>query len=174
MGSPPGEPSAGISRACARPRRVIEPFRLARTLAKYRHDMNAAYVSAFAALAGSVVGGLTTFAAAWVAQRQQANVQWLLQEKTRRQELYQQFIEEASKVYVDALMHDQAAIPPLVNLYTLINKMRVVSHPGIVERADRVLRLILDTYDLPNKTLPEVHAMVVSGALDPLRDFSEA
>ena len=63
--------------------------------------MNTAYVTAFAALAGSVIGGLTTFAAAWVTQRQQANVQWLLQEKTRRQELYQQFIEEASKL--DAL-----------------------------------------------------------------------
>src|ERR1700759_674880 len=66
--------------------------------------MNAAYVSAFAALAGSLIGGLTIFAAAWVTQRQQANVQWLLQEKTRRQELYQQFIEEASKLYVDALI----------------------------------------------------------------------
>ena len=52
--------------------------------------MNAGYISAFAALAGSLIGGLTTFAAAWVTQRQQANVQWLLQEKTRRQELYQQ------------------------------------------------------------------------------------
>jgi membrane protein YqaA with SNARE-associated domain len=50
--------------------------------------MNAAYFSAFAALAGSVIGGLTTFAAAWVTQRQQANVQWFLQEKTRRQEFY--------------------------------------------------------------------------------------
>jgi len=79
--------------------------------------MNTAYFSAFAALAGSVIGGLTTFAAAWVTQRQQANVQWLSQEKTRRQELYQQFIEDASKVYLDALMHDQAAIPPLVSLY---------------------------------------------------------
>ena len=66
--------------------------------------MNPAYFSAFAALAGSVIGGLTTFAAAWVTQRQQANVQWLLQERTRRQELYQAFIEEASKLYVDALM----------------------------------------------------------------------
>ena len=46
--------------------------------------MNPAYISALAALAGSVIGGLTTFAAAWVTQRQQANVQWLLQEKTRR------------------------------------------------------------------------------------------
>jgi hypothetical protein len=136
--------------------------------------MNAAYVSAFAALAGSVIGGLTTFAAAWVTQRQQANVQWFLQEKTRRQELYQQFIEEASQLYVDALIHDQPAIPALVSLYASINKMRVVSNRDIAERADKFVRVIVDTYDLPNKTLPELRAMVESGALDPLRDFSEA
>jgi hypothetical protein len=135
--------------------------------------MNAAYVSALAALAGSVIGGLTTFAAAWVTQRQQANVQWLLQEKTRRQELYQQFIEEASKLYTDALMHDQVAISPLVGLYALINKIRIFSSPGIAERSDKIVRMIIDTYFLPNKTLPEVRAMMDSGALDPLRDFSE-
>ena len=123
--------------------------------------MNAGYISAFAALAGSLIGGLTTFAAAWVTQRQQANGQWLLQEKTRRQELYQQFIEEASKLYVDALIHDQAEIPPLVSLYASINKMRVVSNPGIAERADKVVRIIVDTYVLPNKSFQEVRAMMV-------------
>jgi hypothetical protein len=143
-------------------------------IAKPKDDMNAGYISAFAALAGSLIGGLTTFAAAWVTQRQQANVQWLLQEKTRRQELYQQFIEEASKLYVDALIHDQAEIPPLVSLYASINKMRVVSNPGIAERADKVVRIIVDTYVLPNKSFQEVRAMMESGALDPLRDFSEA
>ena len=136
--------------------------------------MNPAYISALAALAGSVIGGLTTFAAAWVTQRQQANVQWLLQEKTRRQELYQQFIEEVSKSYLDALIHDQTAIAPMVSLYALINEMRVVSDPGIAERADKVVRMIVDTYFLPNKTLPELRAMMESGALDFLRDFSEA
>src|ERR1700732_1438921 len=135
--------------------------------------MNAGYISAFAALAGSLIGGLTTFAAEWVTQRQQANVQWLLQEKTRRQELYQQFIEEASKLYVDALIHDKAAIPPFVGLYASINKMRVVSNPGIAERADKVVRIIVDTYALPNKSFQEVRAMMESGALDPLREFSE-
>jgi hypothetical protein len=115
--------------------------------------MNPAYVSAFAALAGSVIGGLTTFAAAWVTQRHQANVQWLLQERTRRQELYQQFIEEASKLYVDALIHDQPAIPPLVSLYTLINKMRVVSNPDIIARADTVLRMVVDAYALTEQDL---------------------
>jgi hypothetical protein len=71
-----------------------------------------------------------------------ASVQWLLQEKARRQELYQQFIEEASKLYVDALIHDQAEIPPLVSIYASINKIRVVSNPGVAERADKVVRII--------------------------------
>jgi len=71
-------------------------------------------------------------------------------------------------------MHDQAAIPPLVSLYASVNKMRVVSNPGIAERADKVVRMIVDTYFLPNKTLPELRAMMESGALDFLREFSEA
>ena len=50
----------------------------------------------------------------------------------------------------------------------------IVSDPGIAERADKVVRMIVDTYVLPNKTLPELRAMLQSGALDPLRDFSEA
>ena len=136
--------------------------------------MNAAYVSAFAALAGSLIGGLTTFAAAWVTQRRQANVQWLLQEKTRRQELYQQFVEEASKLYMDALIHDETLLPPVVSLFALINKMRIVSNSGVAELADKVVHMIIDTYVLPNKTLPELRTMVNSGALDPLREFSEA
>jgi hypothetical protein len=135
--------------------------------------VNSAYITALAALAGSVMGGLMTFAAAWVTQRQQANVQWLLQERTRRQELYQQFIEEASTSYVDALIHDETALAPLVSLYALINKMRIISQPRIAERADNFVRMIVDTYALPNKTLPELRDMIDSGALDPLRDFSE-
>jgi hypothetical protein len=99
-------------------------------------------VFGFGGLAGSVIGGLTTFAAAWITQHQQANVQWLLQEKTRRQELYQQFIEDASKLYVDALMHDQVPIPSLVNLYASMNKMKVVFNPGVAERAEKVIRVM--------------------------------
>jgi len=125
-------------------------------------------------LAGSLIGGLTTFATAWATQRQQANVQWLLQEKTRRQELYQQFIEDASKLYVDALIHDQVPIPSLVGLYASMNKMKVVSTPRVAEGADKIIRMIIDTYFLPNKTLPELHAMVEGGALDQLREFSDA
>jgi hypothetical protein len=35
---------------------------------------------------------------------------------------------------------------------------RVVSSLGILERAEKVVRMIVDTYFSSNKTLPELHA----------------
>jgi len=43
----------------------------------------------------------------------------------------------------------------------------------VVEKAEAVVRLIIDTYFAPNKTFPELRALVNSHAVDPLRAFSE-
>ena len=66
--------------------------------------MDTAYISAIAALSGSIIGGLTSLAASWVSQNAQARTQMLLESKSRRQELYKAFIEEAAKLYGDALI----------------------------------------------------------------------
>jgi len=68
--------------------------------------MDTAYFSAFAALAGSAIGGLTSLVASWLTQRGQFKVQRLAHEIARREDLYKDFIEEASKSYADAIEHD--------------------------------------------------------------------
>ena len=136
--------------------------------------MDAAYVSAFAALAGAAIGGLTSFATSWLTQRAQARAQQLAHKLTRREELYKDFIEEASRLYADSLIHDTPEISQLIRLYAMINLMRVVSPTTIVEGAEKVGRMIVNTYLEPNKTFPELRDMVNSGVMDPLRDFSEA
>src|SRR5271170_5642954 len=108
--------------------------------------MDASFISALAALAGATIGGFTSVIASLVSQRYQAHAQWLVQEKLRRQELYKEFIEEASKCYSDALQHDKADIPALVVLYTKIGRMRVLSSPTVVDNAEIVGRKVLDTY----------------------------
>src|SRR5215813_1984970 len=114
--------------------------------------MDAALLPAIAALAGSVVGGLTSFASAWLTQQRQERTNRLSREKTRRQKLYNQFIDEASRLYADALAHDQAEVSALVGVYALISRMRVVSSAAVIEKADAVVLLIIDTYFKPNKT----------------------
>jgi hypothetical protein len=135
--------------------------------------MNASIITALAALAGAAIGGLTSVFASWFTQHAQARAQWIAQDKLRRQELYKEFIEAASKCYIDALQHDKANIPALVELYVRVARMRILSSPNVVKGAELVARRIVDTYLAPNKTFLELREMVNSGTIDVLRDFSE-
>ena len=133
--------------------------------------MDASIISALAALTGAAVGGLTSGMAAWLNHRSQVRVEWALHEKSRRQTLYRDFIEDAAKCYIDALQHDKADIPGLVSLYAKLSAMRAVSSKKVVQRADDVVRTILDTYLEPDKSFVELHEMAVDGTIDLLRGF---
>ena len=140
--------------------------------------MDPGYFSAFAALAGSAIGALTTLGASWLTQREQRRVQLLTHDIIQREDLYKHFIKEASKAFVDAIEREPADAQDaskLVELYALISTMRVLSSLPIIEHADRVVRIIIDTYLEPKMTLREVSERLKNSAfVDPLRDFSEA
>jgi len=137
--------------------------------------LDPAYVSALAALAGSAIGGLTSLAASWLTGRGQFNAQRLAHDIDRREELYKDFIEKASESFVDALEHDKPDVSKLVRLYAIVSRMRVLSSQGVVEKADRVILRIIETYLGPNKTPRDIaHDVKNHSMLDPLHDFSNA
>ena len=136
--------------------------------------MTATIEPALAALAGSTIGGLTTLAVTWMTQRTLARAALTARDRTARHDLYKQFIEEASKLYGDALVNSKVEIPMLIEAYALISRMRVISSPGIAEKAEAALRTIVDIYFSPNKTTLELHQEIDRGKLDLLRDFSRA
>ena len=136
--------------------------------------MDAAYFSGLAALAGSVIGGLTSLGTSWLTQHSQLGAQRFARNLERRETLYKDFINEASRLYADAFEHDQTELSNLVKLFAMVNQMRVVSSPRIVEDADRVARLIIETYVAPNKTFGDLESTLESHMIDPLLRFSEA
>ena len=136
--------------------------------------MDASVISALAALTGTAVGGLTSVAANWLNQRRQIRAQWQLHERNRRQILYRDFIEEASKCYIDALQHDEADIYSLVGLYAKLSRMRVLSSKTVVHCAEEIARKILDAYLEPDKSFVEMRDMAVNGSIDLLQEFSLA
>jgi hypothetical protein len=136
--------------------------------------MESAYFSAFAALVGSMIGGLTSLTASWLTQHVQYTAQQRASDLSRRQDLYKTFIEEAARCYADAFVHDTADVANLVNLYALASRMRVLSSPEIIASADRVIRVIIETYLAPNRTFHDVKDILDNEAMNPLRDFSNA
>jgi hypothetical protein len=137
--------------------------------------MDASIISALAALTGATIGGLTSGIANWLNHRSQVRAQWLLHEKNRRQILYRDFIEEASRCHIDALQHHEASAgtPGLVVLYAKLNRMRVLSSKPVVRSAEHIAK-IMDTYLEPDKSFGELREMAKCGSIDLLREFSEA
>jgi hypothetical protein len=136
--------------------------------------MDAAYISALAALAGTAIGGLTSFATSWTTQQAQARAQRLAAEREGRAALFGRFLDEAAKLYAEALQNRRDDIIGMIGIYALTNRIRLTSSPQVVEAADTVCRIIVDTYLAPNMTLEEMRAYWIDRHVDPLRDFSEA
>ena len=136
--------------------------------------MDASIITGLAALTGAAVGGLTSGIANWLNQRSEVRAQWILHEKSRRQALYRDFIEEAAKCYIDALQHDKADIPGLVGVYAKLSAMRALSSKRVVHCAEDVARKILDAYLEPDKSFVELREMAIDGTMDLLRGFSDA
>ena len=136
---------------------------------------DAAYLPALSALAGSMVGGLTSGLTTWLSLRNQARAGQLAHDLSRRDDLFKDFIVAASKAYGDAMLSNVPQMQDLVALYAMISRMRVLSSARTVACAQKVVEATVDTYFAPNKTIRELRELIRSGVgIDPLKDFSEA
>ncbi|WP_342237472.1 hypothetical protein [Inquilinus sp. OTU3971] len=135
--------------------------------------MDTAYISALSALAGSAIGATASFATTWLTQRHQDHADRLSKEASRRERLFGEFIEQASKVYGDALLQDHLDDPAkLVPLYATLNKLRLFATPRTIGAAEAVLDRLVETYGLPPDELKE--PAWDKGAHDILRDFTQS
>lgn len=136
--------------------------------------MDGAYISAFAALTGTAIGGLASFATSWTSQHAQTHAQRISAERDGRAELFGRFLDEAAKLYADALQTERDDISRLIGIYALTNRIRLISSAKVVDAADTLARVIVDAYAAPNITMEEMRANWIGKHVDPLRDFSEA
>ena len=129
--------------------------------------MELAYIPAVAAFSGSASGALATVLTSWVSQRRSDRARLRSQTNSKREELYKSFIEEASRRYADALVKDKSEVSELVDLYALIGRMKILSSDPVIEAAEKVGRLILETYLSPNRTFVDLPDLLRE--VDPLR-----
>lgn len=133
--------------------------------------IDAVYIP-LAALAGSAVGSVASSLSNWAMLRRKDRTRHKAKAIAQRQKLYRKFIEEASKLYADALANDPSEISKLVSMYALIGRMRVLSSDYIIEAAEKAGRLIIEAYLSPNRSFSDLTEVI--NEMDPLRDFSEA
>jgi hypothetical protein len=119
--------------------------------------MDTSIVTALAALAGSLIGGLTTLASTWLTQRYQATRERTANEIAKREALYGEFINEATRVGIDAIQREIGSMAELTRLVALTNRIRLASSDEVLAAADAVIVEIAELYMGTNKTLREIY-----------------
>jgi hypothetical protein len=134
--------------------------------------MDALHIPAIAAFWGSATGSLATLLTSWLTRRRQDRLRQTERAISQREKLYKQFIEEASRLYADALVHEQSEPSELVAMYALVGRMKIIASDDVVHAAEKVGRIILNTYLSPNRTFADLPDLI--DEVDPLREFSDA
>ena len=133
---------------------------------------NPAFISALAAVCGSLVGALGSSISAWIAQHHQNRRDLFARKISHREQLYAEFISESARAMVHAMQHDFQDPTKLIPSYALLSRIRLSSSMHVVETAERVINAILNTYSKPNVG-PEEFQAWASKRNDPLREFSD-
>jgi hypothetical protein len=133
--------------------------------------MDTAFISALAALGGSTVGALASFMTSWMTINGQERAKTLTRATVKKETLYGEFIDEASKLYTDALSHELDDASKFVQLYALTNKLRLFAPVDVLTAMDEVADRLLETYRSPNLDLRTRNA---EPRIDILRAFSRA
>jgi hypothetical protein len=132
------------------------------------------YFSAFAALAGSVIGALAGIVTTWLTLHAQERTRRFGQAMSRREALYGDFIEEASKLYSDALSHKLEDASKFIRIYALMSKLRLFSSDHVISKAEEVMRRIVEIYEAPEQDFRASIKESEHRDSDVLRAFSEA
>lgn len=92
----------------------------------------------------------------------------------KRETLYGEFINECSRLAIDALAHGLDKPETMLSAYALLNRIRLSSSDAVLAQAENLVRRIAEQYFSPNFSLEEIRAMTQSLEGDPLKSFGEA
>ena len=75
---------------------------------------------------------------------------------------------------MDAFTHTLQNPEKLLQVYALVNRIRLCASPAVLTEAERLIGLITDQYFSVNLTVEDMRRIARSAEADPMRPFGEA
>jgi hypothetical protein len=133
-----------------------------------------AVVAGAAAVAGTLLGGLTSFATTYFTVRRQGHDERVLRDLERREELYAKFNELGSNLIVDAIEHPLDDPRTLIPIVAVAGRIRLTGSGDVLQAAEAVIDHLIETYHLPPADLREVVRSGPHEIMAPLTAFTQA
>ena len=134
-------------------------------------------VSALSALVGALIGGGASVTAAIYTQRYQDRLQRVAREATKREAVYADFIMHASKLLLNAQVHEGITLNGDEQyLVGLANRMRLFAPPNVIDEAETVIRMLIEISLKPSVDLRKLamEELAINPNADLLLPFSLA
>jgi hypothetical protein len=127
-----------------------------------------AVLSQVSGLLGALIGGTTSLAVAIYRQRAEERRQRVGDEISRRETVYADFLESASRLLLNAYTHDEIVLGgDEQHLIGLINRMRLFAPETVIVGAEDVLRSIVEISLKPRIELRRLAQESLSQSPDP-------
>jgi hypothetical protein len=136
--------------------------------------METAWISAFSAVMGSLVGAFTSFVTTYANQRAQYRRDFLSKQFAQREILYSEFINEAARLEADSLEKEIANPSTLIAIYALENRIRLTASDEVVQAAHNTIKQIVESYRQPKMTEEEIRRGAYLEIRDPVKEFGDA
>lgn len=134
-----------------------------------------ALLSQVSGLVGALIGGGASLAVAVYNQRSEERLQRIANEINRREAVYADFLERASRLLLNAYTHDGIELGgDEQHLIGLINRMRLFAPADVIVGAEAVVRALVETSLKPRVEMRQLatQALTKSPEPDPFLRFS--
>ena len=132
-------------------------------------------LSQVSGLLGALIGGGASLGVAIYTQHSERRLQRVAKEITKREAVYSDFVQSASKLVLNAYTHDEIVLRgDEQHLIGLIHRMRLFAPQHVVVGAEAVLKAIVEISLEPGVELRQLamEALSRSPDPDPLLEFS--
>lgn len=131
-------------------------------------------VTGAAAVAGTLLGGLASFATTYFTVRRQGHDERVLRDLDRREELYAKFNELGSNLILDAIEHPLDDPRKLIGIAALAGRIRLTGSAEVLQAAEAVIDNLIETYQRPPADLRAVVRARPHEIMAPLTAFTQA
>jgi len=132
-------------------------------------------IAATSGLVGSIVGALASLGTTFMTQRLQARRERVSLDLAKREELYGEFIEQVTPLFVDSVESTEFDPPKILRLSSVLGRIRLVASDEVLRQAEEVFANLLKWYSNP---VQEIRAVMEQAARhevsDPIQLFTQA
>ena len=136
--------------------------------------LDSTIVTGAAAVTGTLLGGLASFASTYFTARRQGHAERILRDLERREELYGKFNELGSNLTLDALEHPLDDPRKLIGIAALAGRIRLTGSAEVLAAAEAVIDHLIESYQRPPMDLRDIIRAGPREFMAPLTAFTRA